>query len=63
MNRVRILIGIDVDKYIARAAQHRELFVGAEEEVKEDCLRQIKDWHLSRNGVRRKREDGKGKIL
>lgn len=43
MNRVRILIGIDVDKYIARAAQHRELFVGAEEEVKEDCLRQIKE--------------------
>lgn len=42
MNRVRILIGIDVDKYIARAAQHRELFVGAEEEVKEECLKQIK---------------------
>lgn len=42
MNRVRILIGIDVDKYIARAAQHRELFVGAEEEVKEECLKQLK---------------------
>ena len=42
INRVRVLIGIDVDKYIARAAQHRELFVGAEEEVKEECLKQIK---------------------
>ncbi len=42
INRVRVLIGIDVDKYIARAAQHRELFVGAEEEVKEECLQQIK---------------------
>ena len=42
INKVRVLIGIDVDKYIARAAQHRELFIGAEEEVKEDALRQIK---------------------
>ena len=43
INKVRVLIGIDVDKYIARAAQHRELFIGAEEEVKEDALRQIKE--------------------
>ena len=42
INKVRVLIGIDVDKYIARAAQHRELFIGAEEEVKEDALQQIK---------------------
>ena len=42
INKVRVLIGIDVDKYIARAAQHRELFFGAEEEVKEDALQQIK---------------------
>ena len=42
INKVRVLIGIDVDKYIARAAQHRELFMGAEEEVKEDALQQIK---------------------
>ena len=42
INKVRVLIGIDVDKYIARAAQHRELFIGAEEEVKEDALKQIK---------------------
>ena len=43
INKVRVLIGIDVDKYIARAAQHRELFMGAEEEVKEDALRLIKE--------------------
>lgn len=42
INKVRVLIGIDVDKYIARAAQHRELFIGAEEEVKEDALQQMK---------------------
>lgn len=42
INKVRVLIGIDVDKYIARATQHRELFFGAEEEVKEDALQQIK---------------------
>lgn len=42
INKVRVLIGIDLDKYIARAAQHRELFIGAEEEVKEDALQQMK---------------------
>ena len=42
INKVRVLIGIDVDMYIARAAQHRELFMGAEDEVKEDCLQKIK---------------------
>lgn len=43
INRVRVLIGIDVDKYIARAAQQYQLFLGAEEEVKADCLRKIKE--------------------
>ena len=43
INKVRILIGIDVDKYIARAHQKGELFFGAEEEVKEECLRKLKD--------------------
>ena len=43
INKVRILIGIDVDKYIARAHQKGELFFGAEDEVKEDCLRQLKE--------------------
>lgn len=42
INKVRILIGIDVDKYIAKANQKGELFFGAEDEVKEDCLRMLK---------------------
>ena len=42
INKVRILIGIDVDKYIAQAHQKGELFFGAEEEVKEECLRLLK---------------------
>ena len=39
INRVRILIGIDVDKYIAQAANQGRIFFGAEEEVREECLR------------------------
>ena len=39
INKVRVLIGIDVDKYIAQAANQGKIFFGAEEEVKEDCLR------------------------
>ncbi len=42
INKVRILIGIDVDKYIAHAHQRGELFFGAEEQVKEECLRLLK---------------------
>ena len=42
INKVRILIGIDVDKYIAHANQKGELFFGAEDEVKEDTLRLLK---------------------
>ena len=38
LNKVRILIGIDVDKYIARAHQKGEIFFGAEKEVKDECL-------------------------
>lgn len=43
INKVRILIGIDVDKYIARAHQKGELFFGAEEEVKDECLKKLKE--------------------
>ena len=43
INKVRILIGIDVDKYIAHAHQRGELFFGAEEQVKEECLRLLKE--------------------
>lgn len=43
INKVRVLIGIDVDKYIARAAQRGVLFMGEEEKVKEDCMRQFRE--------------------
>ena len=42
IGRVRVLIGIEVDKYIAQAARQGKLFFGAEEEVKDDCLRKIR---------------------
>lgn len=42
MGKVRILIGIDVDKYIAQAACQGRLFFGAEEEVKADALRKLR---------------------
>ena len=42
ISKVRVLIGIDVDKYIADAHQKGELFFGAEEEVKEECLNMLK---------------------
>lgn len=42
INKVRVLIGIDVDKYIAQAANQGRIFFGAEEDVKEDCLRNIR---------------------
>ena len=42
IGKVRVLIGIDVDKYIAQAARRGKLFFGAEEDVKEDCLRKIR---------------------
>ena len=34
INRVKILIGIHVDKYIAHAANHGRIFCGEEEEVR-----------------------------
>lgn len=42
INKVRILIGIDVDKYIANAHDKGQLFFGAEEEVKQDYLTQLR---------------------
>jgi len=42
INKVRILIGIDVDKYIADADNRGEMFFGAEEEVKQDYLTQLR---------------------
>lgn len=37
INKGRVLIGIDVDKYIARSASLGQLFYGTEGEVKDDC--------------------------
>ncbi len=42
INKVRILIGINVDKYIVRASRTGTLFYGAEEDVKRDYLRELK---------------------
>lgn len=42
INKARVLVGINVDKYIAEATRQGKIFFGAEDEVKEDCLRQIR---------------------
>ena len=57
INKVRILIGIDVDKYIAKAHQKGVLFFGAEEEVKEECLRMLKE-DIERSSYTKQVEDG-----
>ena len=57
INKVRILIGIDVDKYIATAHQKGELFFGAEEEVKEECLRMLKQ-DIEQSHYSKQVEDG-----
>lgn len=43
INKVRMLIGIDVDKYIVEANNRGVLFYGAEEEVKQDYLAQLRN--------------------
>ncbi len=57
INKVRVLIGIDVDKYIAKAARQGLIFNGAEEAVKEDCLRLIKD-DIEHAGYKKDVEEG-----
>ena len=57
INKVRVLIGIDVDKYIAEAAQKGLLFFGAEEDVKHDCLRQIRK-DIESSNYKKEIEDG-----
>lgn len=53
INKVRILIGIDVDKYIVTANNKGKIFFGAEQEVKQDYLDQlrtdIESSHYSKN--------------
>ena len=62
INKVRILIGIDVDKYIARANQKGELFFGAEEEVKEETLNLIKQ-DIEQSNYTQQVEDGMLQML
>lgn len=57
INKVRVLIGIDVDKYIAQAVRQGRMFFGAEEEVKEDCLRKIRQ-DIEQSNYRKEVEDG-----
>lgn len=54
---VRVLIGIDVDKYIAEAARQGKLFFGAEDDVKQDYLRQIRK-DIESSYYRKEVEDG-----
>lgn len=57
INKVRVLIGIDVDKYIAEAARQGKLFFGAEDDVKQDCLCQIRK-DIESSNYRKEIEDG-----
>lgn len=57
IGKVRVLIGIDVDKYITKAAQQGKLFFGAEEEVKEEYLRKIRT-DIETSNYRKDIEDG-----
>ena len=57
INKVRVLIGIDVDKYIVEAARQGRLFFGAEDEVKQDCLRQIRK-DIESSNYKKEIEDG-----
>lgn len=57
INKARVLIGINVDKYIAEAARQGRIFFGAEEEVKADCLQQIRR-DIEQSGYKREIEDG-----
>ena len=57
IHKVRVLIGIDVDKYIAEAARQGKLFFGAEDDVKQDYLHQIRK-DIESSNYRKEIEDG-----
>ena len=38
IQKVRVLVGINVDKYIVQATRRGELFLGEETQIKEECL-------------------------
>lgn len=62
INNVRVLIGIDVDKYIAEAARQGKLFFGAEDDVKQDYLCQIRK-DIESSNYRKEIEDGMFQML
>lgn len=55
--KIRVLIGIDVDKYIARAARQGRLFMAAEEEVKADGLELLRK-DIERSDYKKEIEEG-----
>ena len=57
INKVRVLIGIDVDKYIAKAAKQGRLFMGAAEEVKDESMRLFRE-DIERSEYSKKVEEG-----
>lgn len=57
INKVRILIGIDVDKYIVQAFNQGRMFFGAEDDVKKDCLDGIRK-DIEQSNYRKEVEDG-----
>lgn len=57
INKARVLIGIDVDKYIAEAARQGKIFFGAEDGVKEDYLRLVRK-DIENSNYKKDIEDG-----
>ena len=57
IDKARILIGIDVDKYIVRAVRQRLLFYGAVEDVKREYLNRLRH-DIEQAGYRKEIEDG-----
>ena len=57
IGKVRVLIGIDVDKYIAKSARQGKIFFGAKEEVKEEYLKKIRT-DIETSNYRKDIEDG-----
>lgn len=57
INKVRVLIGIDVDKYIAKAAKQGRLFMDAAEDVKEESMKLFRK-DIESSEYTKKVEDG-----
>lgn len=55
--KARVLIGIDVDRYIVEATRRGKLFLGAENEVKEECLQKVRQ-DIERSAYRKEVEEG-----